>query len=131
MHTKLWTEMDGAIDAFFQDMRAHEAADDMIMLLWTEFGRRVKENGSGTDHGAGGVAFVIGGRVKGGTYGLYPSLRAADLTQQSEGMFGNLRYSYDFRGLYATIIERWLGLDAPSIVGGTFEQLDFVERRTV
>jgi len=46
-------------------------------------------------------------------------------------MFGNLRYSYDFRGLYATIIERWLGLDAPSIVGGTFEQLDFVERRTV
>ena len=126
MHTRLWTEMDGAIDAFFQDLREHDAAEDTVMLLWTEFGRRVKENGSGTDHGAGGVAFVIGERVKGGMYGMYPSLRAEDLTQQSEGMFGNLRYSYDFRGLYSTIIERWLGLDAPSIVGGKFEQLDFV-----
>jgi len=72
------------------------------------------------------VAFVIGERVKGGMYGMYPSLRSEDLTQQSEGMFGNLRYSYDFRGLYSTIIDRWLGLDAPSIVGGKFEQLDFV-----
>jgi uncharacterized protein (DUF1501 family) len=123
VHTKLWKEVDGAIDAFFQDLREHNAADDTIMLLWTEFGRRVKENGSGTDHGAGGVAFVIGERVKGGMYGTYPSLRPEDLTQQREGMFGNLRYSYDFRGLYSTIIERWLGLDAPSIVGGKFEQL--------
>jgi uncharacterized protein (DUF1501 family) len=107
-------------------MRAHDASDDMIVVLWTEFGRRVKENGSGTDHGAGGVAFVIGEHVKGGQYGTYPSLRDEDLTQQREGMFGNLRYSYDFRGLYSTVIERWLGLDAPSIVGGQFEQLAFV-----
>jgi uncharacterized protein (DUF1501 family) len=126
MHAKLWKEVDGAIDAFFQDLYEHDAADDTIMLLWTEFGRRVKENGSGTDHGAGGVAFVIGDRVKGGMYGTYPSLRAEDLTQQHEGMFGNLRYSYDFRGLYSTIVDRWLGLDAPSIVGGKFEQLAFV-----
>jgi uncharacterized protein (DUF1501 family) len=126
MHAKLWKEMDGAIDAFFQDLREHDAADDTIMLLWTEFGRRVKENGSGTDHGAGGVAFVIGERVKGGQYGTYPSLRPEDLTQQREGMFGNLRYSYDFRGLYSTIVDRWLGLDGPAIVGGKFEQLAFV-----
>jgi uncharacterized protein (DUF1501 family) len=126
MHAKLWKEMDGAIDAFFQDLYEHDAADNTIMLLWTEFGRRVKENGSGTDHGAGGVALVIGDRVKGGQYGTYPSLRAEDLTQQREGMFGNLRYSYDFRGLYSTIVDRWLGLDAPSIVGGKFEQLAFV-----
>ena len=126
LHAKLWKEVDGAIDAFFQDLREHNAADDTIMLLWTEFGRRVKENGSGTDHGAGGVAFVIGEHVKGGQYGTYPSLRAEDLTQQREGMFGNLRYSYDFRGLYSTIVDRWLGLDAPSIVGGKFEQLAFV-----
>ena len=98
----------------------------MIMLLWTEFGRRVKDNGSGTDHGAGGVAFVIGERVKGGMYCSYPSLRDADLTQQREGMFGNLRYNYDFRGLYSTIAERWLGLDAKAIVGGSFEQLPFI-----
>jgi uncharacterized protein (DUF1501 family) len=126
MHTRLWQEVDGAIDAFFQDLREHDVADDMIMLLWTEFGRRVKENGSGTDHGAGGVALVIGEHVKGGMYGTYPSLRAEDLTQQREGMFGNLRYSYDFRGLYSTIIERWLGLDGPAIVGGQFEQLAFI-----
>lgn len=126
VHAKLWTDVDGAIDAFFQDLRTHNAADDMIMLIWTEFGRRVKENGSGTDHGAGGIALVIGERVKGGMYGSYPSLRASDLTQQAEGMFGNLRYNYDFRGLYATILDRWLGLDAKAIVGGTFEQLAFV-----
>jgi uncharacterized protein (DUF1501 family) len=126
MHAKLWKEVDGAIDAFFQDLHEHDAADDTIMLLWTEFGRRVKENGSGTDHGAGGVAFVIGEHVKGGQYGTYPSLRAEDLTQQREGMFGNLRYSYDFRGLYSSIVDRWLGLDGPAIVGGQFEQLAFV-----
>ena len=126
MHAKLWKEVDGAIDAFFQDLHEHDAADDTIMLLWTEFGRRVKENGSGTDHGAGGVAFVIGEHIKGGQYGTYPSLRAEDLTQQREGMFGNLRYSYDFRGLYSSIVDRWLGLDGPAIVGGQFEQLAFV-----
>src|SRR5919199_1435358 len=125
-HAKLWTEVDGAIDAFFQDLQAHNAADDMIMLLWTEFGRRVKDNGSGTDHGAGGMAMVIGERVKGGMYCEYPSLKASELTQQSEGMFGNLRYNYDFRGLYSTILERWLGLDAKAIVEGSFEQLTFV-----
>ena len=126
LHAKLWKEVDGAIDAFFQDLHEHDAADDTIMLLWTEFGRRVKENGSGTDHGAGGVAFVIGEHVKGGQYGTYPSLRAEDLTQQREGMFGNLRYSYDFRGLYSSLVDRWLGLDGPAIVGGQFEQLAFV-----
>jgi uncharacterized protein (DUF1501 family) len=126
MHTKLWKEMDTAIDAFFQDLRTHDAAEDTIMLLWTEFGRRVKDNGGGTDHGAGGMAMVIGERVKGGMYGTYPSLRPADLTQQEEGMFGNLRYSHDFRGLYSTVLERWLGLDARDIVGGAFEQYAFV-----
>jgi uncharacterized protein (DUF1501 family) len=126
LHTKLWQEVDGALEAFFQDMREHNAADDMIMLIWTEFGRRVKENGSGTDHGAGGVAFVIGEHVKGGMYGTYPSLSAEDLTQQREGMFGNLRYSYDFRGLYSTIVDRWLGLDGSAVVGGQFEQWAFV-----
>ena len=125
-HAKLWKDVDGAIDAFFQDLRAHQEADNTVMLLWTEFGRRVRDNGSGTDHGAGGMAMVIGEQVKGGMYCTYPSLRDADLTQPSEGMFGNLRYNYDFRGLYSTILERWLGLDAKAIVGGSYEQLSFV-----
>ena len=120
MHGKLWADISAAVDAFFADLRAHDAADDVIMLLWSEFGRRVKDNGAGSDHGAGGVAFVIGDPVKGGMYGEYPSLEehALDL--------GNLQYNNDFRSTYATVLERWLGVDAQPIVNGQFEQFAFV-----
>jgi len=117
---KLWTDVSAALDSFFADLQAHNAGDNLIMMLFTEFGRRVRDNGSGTDHGAGGVAFVVGDRVKGGMYSEYPSLKAEDLQQ------GDLAPNYDFRGFYSTIIEKWLGLNPVSIVGGTFEQLDFV-----
>ena len=120
MHTKLWTDMSRAIGDFFDDLAEHNAGDNLIMLLFTEFGRRVRDNGTGTDHGAGGAAFVIGNRVKGGMYSSYPSLAPEDLTQ------GDLEPNYDFRGFYATVIEQWLGLDPAPIVGGNFEQLDFV-----
>ena len=120
MHTKLWIDMSRAISDFFDDLQEHDAGDNLIMVLFTEFGRRVKDNGTGTDHGAGGAAFVIGNQVKGGMYGTYPSLKPEDLSQ------GDLEPSYDFRGLYSTVIERWLGLDAVPIVGGKFEQLAFV-----
>ena len=120
MHTKLWIDVSRAIGDFFDDLQEHDAGDNLIMMLFTEFGRRVKDNGTGTDHGAGGVAFVIGNQVKGGMYSQYPSLKPEDLTQ------GDLAPNYDFRGFYSTIIERWLGLDPVPIVGGQFEQLDFV-----
>ncbi len=120
MHTKLWIDMSRAISDFFDDLQEHDAGDNLIMVLFTEFGRRVKDNGTGTDHGAGGAAFVIGNQVKGGMYGTYPSLKPEDLSQ------GDLEPNYDFRGLYSTVIERWLGLDAVPIVGGKFEQLAFV-----
>jgi len=120
MHTKLWTEMSGAISDFFADLKEHDAGDNVIMMLFTEFGRRVKDNGTGTDHGAAGVAFVIGERVKGGMYGTYPSLKPEDLSQ------GDLAPSYDFRGFYSSVIDQWLGLDAVPIVGGKFEQMAFV-----
>jgi uncharacterized protein (DUF1501 family) len=90
------------------------------MLMWTEFGRRVKDNGAGTDHGAGGTAFVLGDPVKGGTYGEYPSLKESDLT------IGNLKYNNDFRSTYTTILENWLHLDAKPIVNGSFEKFAFV-----
>ena len=64
VHAQLWREVSEAVAAFFADLRAHDAADDVIMLLWSEFGRRVKDNGSGTDHGAGGIAFVLGDRSR-------------------------------------------------------------------
>jgi uncharacterized protein (DUF1501 family) len=119
-HAQLWRDISEAIEAFFTDLRAHDAADDVIMLLWSEFGRRVRDNGSGTDHGAGGIAFVLGDAVKGGMYGEYPSLRDGDLT------LGNLAYTNDFRSTYSTILERWFEVEAKPIVNGTFEPLAFV-----
>ncbi len=120
MHTKLWIDMSSAISDFFDDLKEHDAGDNLIMVLFTEFGRRVKDNGTGTDHGAGGAAFVIGNQVKGGMYSAYPSLKPEDLSQ------GDLAPNYDFRGFYSTVIDRWLGLDPVPIVGGKYEQLDFI-----
>jgi uncharacterized protein (DUF1501 family) len=119
-HTRLWTQTSRAISAFYDDLKEHNATDNVVLFVFTEFGRRVHDNGSGTDHGAGGHAFVIGDTVKGGLYGEYPSLEAGKL------MEGDLHYNNDFRGTYATLLERWMGLDAKPIVGGSFEQLDFL-----
>src|SRR4051812_4917761 len=120
IHAALWKDVSESVAAFFADLREHDADDDVIMLIWTEFGRRVKDNVGGTDHGAAGAAFVIGEPVKGGTYGEYPSLKDEDLT------LGNLSYTLDFRAAYGSILERWLKLDAKPILGGRFEDLAFV-----
>ena len=120
MHARLWTEVSGAISDFFDDLREHDAADNLIMMIFTEFGRRVRDNGTGTDHGAGGGAFIIGDQVNGGMYGTYPSLKPEDLNQ------GDLDPSYDFRGFYSSVVDQWLGLDPVPIVGGKFEQIQFV-----
>ena len=119
-HKKLWDALAPAVCDFYDDLREHDASDNVVMLLFTEFGRRVRDNGSGTDHGSGGGSFVIGDPIKGGMYSEYPSLKAEDQLD------GDLRFSYDFRGIYSTILERWLGLDAKPVVGGSFEQLDFI-----
>ncbi len=115
-HNKLWHDVSQAVESFFDDLREHDASDNVIMLMFTEFGRRVRDNGSGTDHGAAGVALVAGDRVKGGQYSEYPSMRQGDLEQ------GDLVPNLDFRGLYTALLEDWLGLDAVSIVEGTFEK---------
>ena len=120
MHARLWTEVSGAISDFFDDLREHDAADNLVLMIFTEFGRRVRDNGTGTDHGAGGGAFIIGDQVKGGMYGTYPSLKPEDLNQ------GDLDPSYDFRGFYSSVVDQWLGLDPAPIVGGKFEQIQFV-----
>ena len=120
MHDKLWLDVSQGVESFFDDLRENGAADNVIMLMFTEFGRRVHDNGSGTDHGAGGVAFVLGEGVKGGEYGEYPSTRPEDLEQ------GDLVPNLDFRSVYATIAEDWLGLDAQPLVGGVFEKPKFL-----
>ena len=119
-HTKLWIELSTAINDFLADLSEHNASDEVVIMVYSEFGRRVRDNGTGTDHGAAGVAFVIGDRVNGGMYGTYPSLKPADLSQ------GDLNPNYDFRGFYSSLVEGWLGLDPVPIVGGTFEQMSLV-----
>ena len=120
MHSQLWTDVSNAIGDFFTDLREHDAADNVVMLLFSEFGRRVRDNGSGTDHGAAGPAFAIGDPVRGGQYGEYPSLKATDLNQ------GDLVPTLDFRGLYSTVLEDWLRLDPVPIVKGNFEKPKFL-----
>ena len=120
MHATLWKDVSEAIEDFMADLRQHDASDNVVMFLFTEFGRRVHDNGSGTDHGSAGAAFVIGDPVKGGQYSEYPSLKPENLEQ------GDLVPNIDFRGIYSSLLEDWMGLDAKPIVGGTFEKLDFL-----
>jgi uncharacterized protein (DUF1501 family) len=118
---KLWSEVSNAVSDFYQDLKEHQANEDVVVLMFTEFGRRVRENGSGTDHGSGGVAFVIGDAVKGGRYGEYPSLEPDKLDE------GDLQWNNDFRGTYTTLLEKWMGLDSKAILDGAFEQLAFIK----
>ena len=119
-HTKLWSETSNAVADFYDDLKEHNASDNVVLLVFTEFGRRVHDNGSGTDHGAGGVAFVVGDAVKGGLYGEYPSLEANKLNE------GDLAFNNDFRGLYATLLEKWMGLDSKPLINGSFEQMAYL-----
>ncbi len=120
-HSNLLRDVAVNVDSFMSDMRQLNISDNVTMLLYSEFGRRAMDNGSGTDHGTGGVAFVIGENVKGGLYGEYPSL---ERNQLEDG--GNLLHNIDFRSAYTTVLERWMGVDAKPIVGGSFETLDFL-----
>jgi len=117
---KLWTEVSNAISDFWADLREHDADDNVLMFLFSEFGRRVRDNGSGTDHGAAGACFAIGPSVAGGMHSEYPQTRSEALEQ------GDLAPNLDFRGVYSTILEDWLGLDAVPIVNGHFEKPGFV-----
>ena len=120
MHAGLWSDVSAAVGDFFADLKERDAADNVVMIMFSEFGRRVRDNGSGTDHGAAGAAFALGEPVRGGFYGEYPSRRAEDLSQ------GDLAPNLDFRGFYTTVLEDWMGLDAKPIVKGEFEKPKFL-----
>ena len=102
------------------DLKEHGRDKDTIIFLFSEFGRRIKDNGAGTDHGSGGTAFVIGGDVKGGLYGRYPSLKDKDQVE------GDLAFNNDFRKTYWTISDQWLGVDPALVSNGNFDQIDFL-----
>jgi len=117
----LLTDVSNTVETFITDLREHDASDNVTLFFFSEFGRRVADNGSGTDHGAAGVAFAVGEHVKGGVYGTYPSLEPS---QQEEG--GNLKFNLDFRSVYSTILEDWLQLAPEPIVGGNYERVKFI-----
>jgi len=119
-HSGLWTDVSRNVDTFMDDLREHNASDNVTLLMFSEFGRRITDNGSGTDHGAGSVAFAIGEQVKGGLYGEYPSLEPS---KQEDG--GNVAHNMDFRSVYTTLLEDWLGVD-PVPIAGKFEKVKFI-----
>ena len=119
-HAKLWGDVSGAVGDFYDDLSEHGRENDTVVLLFSEFGRRIQDNGTGTDHGSGSVSLVIGGEVKGGLYGEYPSLKEEDQLE------GDLHFNNDFRSTYSTILERWMGVEAAPVVNGKFEQFDFL-----
>ena len=118
----LLDDVSGGIFDFYLDMKNANKADDVVLFVFSEFGRRVKDNGNGTDHGSGGVAFVIGDSVEGGHYGEYPSLKSEDLIE------GDLEFSLDFRSIYAELLEDWLEVDAKPVVKGIYEKVGFLRQ---
>jgi uncharacterized protein (DUF1501 family) len=120
-HDDLMGYLDTAVNAFYQDLAAHNMADKVLIATWSEFGRRPKENASGgTDHGAAAPLLLIGDPVKGGLYGQEPSLTSLDQT-------GNMKYSVDFRSVYQEILSGHLGADAGKILGASYDKVPFLK----
>ena len=109
-----------SVGDFFDDLRENSGSEEVIMMIFSEFGRRIKDNGNGTDHGSGGGTLLIGDRVKGGFYDPYPSLAPEDQLD------GDMHFSHDFRSIYSTVLEQWLDLNPNPIVNGTFDQFENV-----
>lgn len=118
-HAALMAELSGAIRAFEQDLVEHKLSDRVLLATYSEFGRRVEENGSlGTDHGAASMLFALTPTGKAGLHGTHPSL--TDLTD------GDLKFTTDFRSVYATMLDHWLEIPSPVVLGGEFPKLGFV-----
>lgn len=116
-------QLDTALHEFTRDLRAKGNDSDVVVLAFSEFGRRVGENASGgTDHGTAGPMFVLGSPVEGGLYGAHPSLTELDER-------GDLVHTTDFRSVYATVVERHFGGRAERVLGDRYRTLDFLPRR--
>jgi uncharacterized protein (DUF1501 family) len=118
-HQRLMTEIDGAITTFVRGMHGDPHGQNVVLMTFSEFGRRVAENASGgTDHGSASPLFVAGPAVRGGYYGEEPSLTDLDS--------GNLKFTTDFRSVYATVLSKVVRTDPARVLGGTFPELNFV-----
>jgi uncharacterized protein (DUF1501 family) len=116
-HSNLMQTVSGALTAFYKDMAARGHGDRVLLMTFSEFGRRVKENGSkGTDHGTAAPMLFVGGKVKAGLAGKYPSLTDLEM--------GNLKYTTDFRSVYATVLDQWLGVSSKDVLGKQFDPVE-------
>ena len=121
-HCALLHQLAESVAAFIYDLKRDKQLDRVLLMTFSEFGRTVKENGRrGTDHGAAAPMFLAGGRVRGGLVGPHPSLTDLDK--------GALKMHTDFRKVYATVLDRWLGFESAAVLGGRFESLDILEAR--
>src|SRR5438105_2414643 len=121
-HNTLMKTLADGLATFYSDLSKHGKADNVVVMTWSEFGRRVEENGSqGTDHGTAAPMFVLGNPVNKGVFGEPPSLSNLDNN-------GNLKYTTDFRSIYATILDRWLGASSHDVLGGSFGSQNFLPR---
>jgi uncharacterized protein (DUF1501 family) len=116
-HDALLLDLDRSIGAFWQDIQLHNLGNRVVVMTWSEFGRRVEDNASGgTDHGTAGPLFLLGSRIRGGLYGTPPSLSNLDED-------GNLRYNVDFRQVYASVLANWIGADPELVLQGRYTRL--------
>jgi uncharacterized protein (DUF1501 family) len=114
--SNLLGQLSDAMSAFYTDLAAHNNDKRVLTMTFSEFGRRIEENGArGTDHGEASPLFLIGGGVKGGVYGTNPDLSNTNM--------GNVRFTTDFRSVYATVLERWLGRPSAAVLGGSFSTI--------
>ena len=120
-HERLLKDLGDSVKSFVADLKAQGNLSRVLVMTFSEFGRRVAENASGgTDHGAAAPMFVVGHKVKAGLLGKYPSLAPADLFQ------GDLKYNLDFRSVYADVLENWLKTKSTPILGRRFEPLQII-----
>jgi uncharacterized protein (DUF1501 family) len=122
----LMATLNDALLAFYTDLRNQGLFEDTLLVTFSEFGRRISENGTaataGTDHGAASAMIVMGGRVNGGLYGTAPVLNTDPQNPTLENNAGDVHYETDFRSVYARIIDGWLGIDSRTILDGDFRQ---------
>ena len=120
-YDRLMMTLNGGLFAFYRDMLNQGLLSDTLVLQFSEFGRRINENGSsGTDHGAASLMMALGGSVRGGIYGTAPNLRSSPDNPTLENNGQDVRYETDFRSVYARVIDNWLGGDSTAILGGNF-----------
>jgi uncharacterized protein (DUF1501 family) len=120
-HDQLMQQLAQGVGAFWQDLKRQENDDRVLMMTFSEFGRRVEQNASqGTDHGAAAPMFLFGPKIKPGVIGRHPSLTDLDA--------GDLKYHTDFRSVYATVLQNWLDAPSKPVLGGQFATLPILAK---